>query len=280
MCTYNWEEVNGSVQRVPQIERAAVVRLSPWETVLRWCGVYADLFFLRWANIRNEWYFHVILGPLFPLAMLGFLKMTGAIRDPESALYVTAGNAVLALVLGPMQSIANDLAWGKQRNDLEYLATLPFSKLQMILAFVSVSSIFTIPSMLFTIWVGKLWLGFPVHFSPMLLPIMILSALSMCGLGVFMGVYARNGHHANMMNTIAMGIAMFLSPVLIPFENLPLPLQWTSRLLPPSYAADAFRTSLSGGDFLSLLPDCAVLMGFTFGLLYLATKRLDWRVEK
>ncbi len=261
------------------LELAQVPQMTPRASVERWISVYLDLFFLRWANIRNEWYFHVILGPVFPLAMLGFLKMTGAIRDPETALYITAGNAILALVLGPMQSIANDLAWGRQRNDLEYLATLPFSKLQMILAFVSVSTIFTLPAMLFTIYVGSLWLGFSVHLTWGLLPIMVLAGLSMCGLGVFIGVYARNGHHANIMNTLAMGMVTFLSPILIPYENLPRLLQWTSKLLPTSYAADAFRASLSGAPLLQVLPQCLVLAGFSVALLYMATGRLDWRVE-
>ncbi len=261
------------------LELAQVPKMTLQASVERWISVYLDLFFLRWANIRNEWYFHVILGPVFPLAMLGFLKMTGAIRDPETALYITAGNAILALVLGPMQSIANDLAWGRQRNDLEYLATLPFSKLQMILAFVSVSTIFTLPAMLFTIYVGKLWLGFSVHLTWGLLPIMVLAGLSMCGLGVFIGVYARNGHHANIMNTLAMGMVTFLSPILIPYDNLPRILQWTSKLLPTSYAADAFRASLSGATFLQVLPQSLVLAGFSVALLYLATGRLDWRVE-
>ncbi len=261
------------------VEGARVPRMTPGDALRRWISVYLDLFFLRWANIRNEWYFHVILGPVLPLAMLAFLKMTGAIRDPESALYLTAGNAVLALVLGPMQSIANDLAWGRQRNDLEYLATLPFSKLQMILAFVSVSTIFPLPAMLFTIYLGKLWLKFPVHFTWPVLPIMVLAGLSMCGLGVFIGVYARNGHHANIMNTLAMGVVTFLSPILIPYENLPRLLQWTSKLLPTSYAADAFRASLSGAAPAEVLPQCAVLICFAVVLLYLATNGLDWRVE-
>ncbi len=245
----------------------------------RWVAVYRDLMLVRWANIRNEWYFAVLLGPLLPLAMLAFWRLVGLAADPASALYVTAGNAILALVIGPMQSMANDLAWGRQRNDHEYLATLPFSKLQLVLAFVTVSTAFTIPAMLFTIYIGGLWLGFPVHMSPVVIPVVILSGLSMCGLGVLYGVYARNGHHANMMNTVTTGVVMFLSPIFIPLENLPAVLQWTSRLLPTSYAANAFRTVVAGGGLADVWADCAVLACFAVFLLYLATRRLDWRVE-
>jgi len=260
----------------PPVEPTLVHRLAG---VRRWVSVYCDLFFIRWANVRNEWYFHAILGPLFPLAILAFMRMIGAVRDPAGALYVTAGNAIVTLVVGPLQSLNNDLAWGRQRNDLEYYSTLPFSKLQLILAFVSVSTIFTIPGMLFTILIGAIWLDFPVVFNPLILPIMVASALSMAGLGVVMGVHARNGHHANMMNSIAMLVVMFMSPLLIPYENLPLVLRYTSKLLPTSYAADAFRAALAGRSDPGVLADLGVVVLFAVVFLFLGTRRLDWRVD-
>jgi ABC-2 type transport system permease protein len=245
----------------------------------RWFAVYADMFFIRWANIRNEWYFHVILGALFPLAIMGFLRMSGAATDPAAGLYVTAGNGIVALVMGPMQSLCNDLAWGRQRNDLEYYASLPVSKLQLTLAFASVSAIFTIPSILISIAIGSWWFGFPVHWSLWLLPVMLLSALSMSGVGILAGVHARNGHHANMFNSMAMLGVMFLSPVLIPYNNLPRVLQWTSRVLPTSYAADAFRAALDGRMGRELWLNLAMVAAFAVVTLYLATRRLDWRVD-
>lgn len=245
----------------------------------RWCAVYGDMFFIRWANIRNEWYFHVILGALFPLAIMGFLRMSGAAVDPAAGLYVTAGNGIVMLVMGPMQSLCNDLAWGRQRNDLEYFASLPVSKLQLTLAFASVSTIFTVPSILITMGIGGWWFGFPVYWTLWLLPVMLLSALSMCGVGILAGVHARNGHAANMFNSMAMLAVMFLSPVLIPYENLPRVLQWTSRLLPTSYAADAFRAALGGRLGGELWVNLAAVTGFAVVSLWWATRRLDWRVE-
>ena len=266
----------------PQLptDPARLPQLSFSEKVSRWLTVYRSLFFVRWANIRNEWYFHVILGPVFPLGMLLFLRMLGAADDPARALYVTAGNAILMLVLGPMQSIANDLAWGKQRHDLEHLATLPFTKLQLVLAWVSVNTVFIIPAMLMTMYVGGLFMGFPVAISWVAVPVMVLAGFSMCGLGVFIGVYARNGHHANIMNTLTTGVVMFLSPILVPFENLPSLLRFTSGFLPTSYAADAFRFAMGGEAMRTVSLNLGILALFAVGLLYLATRRLDWRVER
>ncbi|AZR72045.1 hypothetical protein BBF96_00725 [Anoxybacter fermentans] len=164
-------------------------------------------------------------------------------------------------------------------NDLDYFATLPFSKLQLILGFTTISTIFTIPGMLLTLFIGKLWLNFPIVFHPMIVVVMIFSGLSMVGLGTLYGVCARNGHHANMLNNITMMIIMFLSPVLIPIENLPVIFRYTSKLFPTSYAADAFRSVLLGVVDKTFYINLTCLILFTIGLLYFAVKKLDWRVE-
>lgn len=247
--------------------------------VSRWLTVYWDLVFIRWANIRNEWYFHIIVGALYPLAILVAFRMLGAVNDPASAMYVAAGNGIVALIMGPMQSLANDLAWGRQRNDLEYYAVLPFSKTQLVLAFVTVASIFSMPAMLITLWVGGLWLNFTVMITPWVILVMVLAGLSMAGLGVFIGVQAKNGHHANMMNSLVMVIVMFFSPVLIPFENLPSLLRYTSKFFPSSYAADAFRAALQGRTDIAVWGNVLALLGFSFVLLWWATHKLDWRAE-
>lgn len=264
------------------LERGAMVwaqEATAGARVRRWFAVYADMFFIRWANIRNEWYFHAILGSLMPVALMGFLRLSGAATDLASGLYVTAGNAIVALVMGPMQSLCNDLAWGRQRNDLEYYASLPVSKLQLTLAFASVSALFVVPPIIITILVGSLWFGFPVVWNPLLIPVILASALSLCGVGILAGVHARNGHQANMFNSLTMLVVMFLSPVLIPYENLPRLLQWTSRLLPTSYAADAFRGALAGQAGSEFWLNLGAVVAFAAFTLHWATRRLDWRVE-
>lgn len=286
MSTYNLVEVS-NLSKPMSLEAVATMPpvLPELQQVAwtgrfrRWWSVYFDLMLIRWANIRNEWYFHVILGPLFPFAMLVALRLLGAVNDPQSAFYVAAGNGILSLILGPMQSLANDLAWGRQRNELEYYAVLPFSKTQLVLAFATVASIFAIPSMLVTLIVGSWWLGYSIAVTAWTVPVMILASLSMAGLGVFIGVNARNGHHANMMNSLIMLAIMFFSPVLIPYENLPSVLRFTAKLFPSSYAADAFRASLQGNTGPAVWGNALALLAFSVALLWWATKKLDWRAE-
>ena len=86
-------------------------------------------------------------------------------------------------------------------------------------------------------------------------------------------------HQANLFNSASTLVVAFLSPVLIPYENLPRLLQLTSKLLPTSYASAALRKCLVGMTGWEMLRDTAVLFAFTTAFLYLATKKLDWRAE-
>ncbi|MGI6621069.1 MAG: ABC transporter permease [Bacillota bacterium] len=266
---------------VPEKPEGAAVPKPPHPAGTRghWLRAYRDLVFIRWTNIRNEWYFGVIVGMLFPVAIMTFMRLSGSTTDPQAGLYVASGNAVMSLVMGPMQSLCNDLAWARQRNDLDYFAALPVTKLQVTLAYTTVSGVFIIPGMLFSIGIGSWWFGFPVQWNPLTLPVMVLASLSMAGLGVMAGLHARGIHQANMFNSAVMLVTVFLSPVLLPYENLPKFLQVTSKLLPTSYAAAALRGSLSGMPMPELVKYLGILCAFTAGFLYIGTKRLDWRLD-
>lgn len=250
-----------------------------YEKIKIWFSNYFHLVFIRWANIRNEWYFHFLMTPLIPIGLMVFLKLTGAVRSPAEALYITAGNTIMTLIIGPMQSISNDLALNKERRDFDFLALLPISKLQLILAYTTVSTIFTFPGMLLTLFLGKLWFGFPMEFNLFVLMIMLISALSMVGLGVMIGVNSRSIHHANILNLLITALITFMSPVLVKESNLPDILRYISKLFPTTYSASSFRRALNGDIGGSLYADIIILLCFTTVFLFIALKKIDWRKE-
>ena len=238
---------------------------------------YFHLVFIRWANIRNEWYFHFLMTPLIPLGLIVFLKFTGAVRTPEEALYVTAGNTIMTLIIGPMQSMSNDLALNKERRDFDFLALLPISRLQLILAYTTVSTLFTFPGMLITLFIGKMWFGFPMEFNIFVFIIMLLSALSMVGLGVMIGVNSKSIHHANIINAIITALVTFMSPVLVQESHLPVFLRYISKAFPTTYSARAFRLALNGDIGNDLYFNLLILLAFTVIFLFIAVRKIDWR---
>ena len=72
---------------------------------------------------------------------------------------------------------------------------------------------------------------------------------------------------------------MFFAPVMIPNDRLPAILQYTGMILPPTYAAQAFRAALQPEITVALLTDLAILAVFGLGSLAIVVKTLKWRLE-
>ncbi|HEX6989370.1 MAG TPA: ABC transporter permease, partial [Bacillota bacterium] len=239
-------------------------------------AVWWYVFLLRLATLREFWYWQVLGWLLFPLGILYFFKMAAG-GDPEGAAYLIGGNVVFGLVISTVQFVSSDLAWARQRNDLDFFATLPVSRLQLVLAFVAVSALSSIPGAIINLQVAGWVLHQPVAWQPVLLLLVTLSVLSMAGVGVMIGVTARNGTHANIINNIVLVGVTFLSPVFVPLERLPEILQYTAMVLPTTYAAHGMRAAALGGDGSGLWVDLAVLAGWAAVSLWLAVTRLEWR---
>lgn len=236
--------------------------------------VWRNVFLMRLATLREFWYWQVVGWLLFPLGMVFFFR-TALGGDASAAIYVLGGNVVMGLVFSTVQFVSSDLAWARQRNDLDFFATLPISRLQLVLAFVAVSAVSSVPAALINLQVASWLLDQPITWHPALLLLVTLSVLSMAGVGVMIGVTARNGTHANVINNLLLVLVLFLSPVFIPVQELPGLLQYTAVVLPTTYAAHGLRTALTGGG--GLLLEIAVLSAWAAASLWLAVTRLEWR---
>jgi ABC-2 type transport system permease protein len=113
--------------------------------------------------------------------------------------------------------------------------------------------------------------------SPFILLVLVLSPLALSGLGATVGILSPNQQVAGVIANVFMVLVMFLSPVFVPLSRLPGLLQITARILPPTYAADALRQTLSSQLTPAFLLDIGVLAAFSAVSLYIVTARLDWR---
>ena len=72
---------------------------------------------------------------------------------------------------------------------------------------------------------------------------------------------------------------MFFAPVMIPLDRLPGALQITGHILPPTYAARAFRAALQPEITGALLMDVGILALWAIGSLVVVAKTLEWRLD-
>jgi ABC-2 type transport system permease protein len=102
----------------------------------------------------------------------------------------------------------------------------------------------------------------------------------MLGQGLFISVVARNQLVATQAGALsAMLPSIILSGMIFPIENMPLPLQAISRLIPARYLVHGLRGILLKGNGLDVLwPDLLAMAVFAVAILGLATARFKRRL--
>jgi len=240
-----------------------------------------DALYLTWTqilNVRTGWVWYFLLSSFIPLLTLFFLFMVLGYQI-KWANYVVTGNVVFAVVLGSLNTLAEQMGWMKQNRFFEHYAALPVSKMSLITALVTRCTLFSFPSMVAVLLIGKLLFRLPIVLHPVLLLVFTLSGFALSGLGAFIGITSTNSNRANITVRVVFPILVFTAPVLIPLENLPVVLRYTSVLMPTTYIADAFRAALAGelggGFWLSM----GIILLYTVVSLYVVARKFDWRVD-
>jgi ABC-2 type transport system permease protein len=213
------------------------------------------------------------------LGMVFTFSFISGSRDPALGMYVVPGAAIMALVTLGVSLVASDLAQQRRSGAIQYYAALPISKTAYILAMVTANGVAALPGVLITVLAGGWLYNLPFVFNPLVLIVIPLSAISLAGLGATIGLGIKNWRVVGMVAQLTMFFIMFFAPVMIPVERLPGFLQFTGWLLPPTYAARAFRAALSPGFSMETLMDLGILAAFALGSLFLVSRTLEWRLE-
>jgi ABC-2 type transport system permease protein len=243
-------------------------------TALRQYGILLRVLL---AEYRHAWFFHLIRSLLFPVAFIFLVKAIKGTISHDEAIFLLGGNLASALAFSSMEMLILKIGWGRQLHEFDYWAMLPIGKLTLILALLSIGLFFALPCLLGAYLFGCLFLGLPLLSGLTLLPFVPLGALSLAGFAAFLGSYAPSGLATTMTVNFLTIFVGFLSPMLIPFNVLPLPLQILNLLLPLTYIADTFRVALGGHSGMNVLIDVLILLTFALAFLWLVHRKLDWR---
>jgi ABC-2 type transport system permease protein len=236
------------------------------------------VFRMQLISMRWFWRSALVNGFLIPMFMLMLWKiLLSQTMSTDDTVYFLAGNVVVGLLFGNMGQTTSRLSWLRETGALDYYATLPIGKTCLIVAVILAFLVMALPGMLIALAIGALWLGAPIHPHPALALALLLGTLSLSTLGAVLGAYSRSPEQSAVLQPlITLGLTV-LSPVLIPAERLPKILQWTSYLVPTTYATRAVRYALQAQLDSSFWLNLGVLALFSGVALGLVIRRLDWR---
>lgn len=239
----------------------------------QFCRVVA----IQLLEFRTAWIYLVVFGCVVPLGLVFWMSRMGGEMTLDKAVFILGGNLVTSIVYGPTSGMIGKIGWGKEHRTFDYWASLPLPKLGWVLATVTVYLLLALPSVAIIFAVSALALGIPLVNGLVLIPLIPLGALSMVGLGAFLGLISPNGQTSNLFGNAMIGVVTFLTPTLLPLEQMPTVMQWIARCLPTTYAADAFRLALAGEYGSALAIDAGILLLSSLVFLWALAKRLDFR---
>jgi ABC-2 type transport system permease protein len=229
------------------------------------------------AEYREIWFFNVFMGFIIPFGFIFFLKSTGDTITPARAIFLVGGNMATSIALSPTTFLIAKLGWAKQNQEFDYWISLPLPKLTLVFGIMTVALLFSLPGLLGVYIFGHLLFHLPYTNDFVLILLIPLCIFPLAGLGMLLGTYAPNGQAANLLSNLLIVFVGFLSPMMIPSEDLPVPFHIISWFVPTTYVADIFRIVLAGQLTTQFFTDIGVLVAFSIILLPLAYKRIEWR---
>ncbi|WP_259457964.1 ABC transporter permease [Salipaludibacillus neizhouensis] len=175
--------------------------------------------------------------------------------------------------------MAQDISWQKHQGHFTFYASLPIEKVNFVFANLLRGMMMSFPSFVIMAFVGQWVYGIQFIFSLWLIPLVVLTILSVVGVGVFLGFWSPNVQLTNLLVQGLMMIVSFMTPILVDMAKLPVVLQGFSYLVPTTYAAEALREMLSIGFTTNVGKNMLILLAYTVISYTLILKKIHWRGE-
>lgn len=203
--------------------------------------------------------------------------------NPEgrSALYLVPGLIayILAIIAVLLTSLTVAREW--ERGSMEQLFATPVGRLEIVLGKLLPYLCIGLVTVVMVLAVGAWVFDVPIRGDLWLLALSSLLFLTgMLGLGLLISVVTRNQLVATQLAFLSSMLpTLLLSNFIFPVENMPVVLQWISRIIPARYYIEILRgVLLRGNGILELWPETAALTFFAVFMITVSTARFKRRL--
>lgn len=187
---------------------------------------------------------------------------------------------VLMLVCTMMTSVA--IVKEKELGTMEILLVSPFKTIYIIIAKLAPNLIISVVNLFIILILSSVFLDLPVKGSVVLLVfdsiIFIMTTLS---IGLLLSINAKTQQAAMMGSLMGMMLpTMLLTGFLFPIENMPLPMQWLSNIVPSRwYFIIIKKVMLKGLGFSAVWKETLILSGMCLFLFAISLRRFKIRLQ-
>ena len=208
------------------------------------------LLMVKWQALSNR--------PMLPLfaaveimIAVGFIVGLGFLfpeLDRVTAKIITAGAPTLILLMVGLVLVPQMVAMARTEGTFDYIWSLPVPRMVYVAADATIWVLLALPGVVLALVVGSFYHDFGLNVSPLVVPALLLVAVT----GIFIGYAIAHGapkpQMAHLITQVLVFAMMLFSPVLYPPEQLPGWLAMLHRGLPLQYMADLSRGTLTDLD--------------------------------
>jgi ABC-2 type transport system permease protein len=156
--------------------------------------------------------------------------------------FVAPGFIGMGVMMSGLTAVGVAIAREREVGTLDGLLMAPISRVSILLGKILSQTVRNLIQGIFIIILAVFIFGVHIRGDPLLIvTILLLGTLSFLGIGIVATSIAREQESAQFILGFLQFPMMFLSGVLFPIEQMPLPLQYVSKVLPLTYAVDALR---------------------------------------
>ncbi|GCE14623.1 ABC transporter permease [Tengunoibacter tsumagoiensis] len=246
--------------------------------ITRYWKEFSLLFLIQMLEMRVFWIVTVLFSLIVPIVMVLGLGSMGSGQNHSGLLYIVTGSTVVSLVTLGIVSLSQEMAQMKIQGQFLYYASLPISKMSLLIAVLISRLLIQLPGILVILFGGNFLYHLGFNTSIWTFIIIFLALFSLSGVGGVIGLALDPQIVPTLASIVLFGV-LFGSPVLIPLHNFPVALRWIGLLLPPTYVADALRGSLSGSNEIPMPLDIGVLIICTIVSFVVIVRGVRWQLR-
>lgn len=230
---------------------------------------------LAWQarRLRSFLPFAVVVQGLFAFGIVAGYPLLFPAIDRATVLFLATGAPAITLITMGLVAVPQLVAQARTEGSLDYMRTLPVGRLVYLLADLSIWLAVVLPGVAFAIIVGAIRFGLDLQVSPLVVPAMLLVALTSTSVGYAMASLLPP-MLANLATQVLVVFVLMFSPLDFPAERLPGWLAAIHRILPIQAMGEVIRGTLAGaafplpgGAFLLLGVWCAAAFATTWAVL-------------
>lgn len=201
---------------------------------------------MQFARLRRSWRPYIVVSAVMPAGIVLLLHLTNPQMSGSERLNIISGAMLLSESIATIVMLSQYVAWLKVTQALDHYRVMPISLEVLVVSLTTVYSLFAWPGVILIALEGKYLENVPLHFSPLIILLLLLTGLAMGAVGTIIGLLAPDEGLAGLLGNLVMMGVLFLS--MVPVGSMG---RWTLALwvLPSTGALAILKGLMFFGPF-------------------------------